>query len=230
MKAAVYTGTRNLYCNMVPAVKSLLINSDVDKIYLLIEDDVFPVELPKEVECINVSGQTYFVPDGPNMKSQFSYMALMRAALPKVFHDLDTILSLDVDTIVDKDISDIWNIPLGDKYYFAATPEHKRSENGFVYTNAGVTLFNLKKLRDDGKVDEVIDVLNTHYFRWVDQDALNYLCQGRIYELSSDFNDTPYTKRPNAIKIKHYAGLKEYGNMSYFNKYRDIPFSEIRKK
>ena len=142
MKYAVYTGTKNLYYDMIPAVKSMLINSDVDKIYLLIEDDKFPIELPKEVECINVSGQTYFKPDGPIMKSQFSYMALMRAALPKVFPDLDTILSLDVDTIVDKDISDIWDIPLGDKYYFAAAPEVKRSENGFVYTNAGVTLFN----------------------------------------------------------------------------------------
>ena len=230
MKYAVYTGTRNLYDNMVPAVKSMLINSDVDKIYLLIEDDKFPVDLPKEVECINVSDQKYFKPDGPNMKSPFSYMALMRAALPKVFPDLDTILSLDVDTIVDKDISDIWDLPLGDQYYFAATPEVKRSENGLVYTNAGVTLFNLKKLRDDGKVDEVIDVLNTAYFRWVDQDVLNYLCQGRIYEMPSDYNDTPYTKRPNAIKIKHYAGMKEYGEMSYFKKYRAIPFSEIRKK
>ena len=42
IKAAVYTGTRNLYKQMVVAVKSLIRNSDVDKIYLLIEDDEFP--------------------------------------------------------------------------------------------------------------------------------------------------------------------------------------------
>lgn len=46
MKAAVYTGTKNLYREMVTASKSLLINSDVDKIYLLVEDDEFPLEIP----------------------------------------------------------------------------------------------------------------------------------------------------------------------------------------
>lgn len=55
MKIAVYTGTRNIYQNMLPSIKSLLIHSDVDKIYLLIEDDIFPYELPPEVECINIS-------------------------------------------------------------------------------------------------------------------------------------------------------------------------------
>ena len=43
IKAAVYTGTKNLYKAMVPAVKSLVCNSDVDKIYLFIEDDKFPL-------------------------------------------------------------------------------------------------------------------------------------------------------------------------------------------
>ena len=55
MKAAVYCGTRNVYQDMIPSMKSLLIHSDVDKIYFLIEDDEFPYPLPPEVECINVS-------------------------------------------------------------------------------------------------------------------------------------------------------------------------------
>jgi len=46
MRAAVYCGTRNLYKNMVIAAKSLLIHSNVEKIYFLIEDDIFPYEVP----------------------------------------------------------------------------------------------------------------------------------------------------------------------------------------
>jgi len=38
-------------------MKSLLIHSNVEKIYFLIEDDEFPYKLPPEVECINVSKQ-----------------------------------------------------------------------------------------------------------------------------------------------------------------------------
>ena len=55
MRAAVYCGTRNVYDDMIPSMKSLLIHSNVEKIYFLIEDDKFPYELPPEVECINVS-------------------------------------------------------------------------------------------------------------------------------------------------------------------------------
>jgi len=40
---------------MITAAKSLLEHSNVEKIYFLIEDDIFPYELPQEIECINVS-------------------------------------------------------------------------------------------------------------------------------------------------------------------------------
>ena len=46
MKIAIYSGTKNVYKNMIPSMKSLLLYSDVDKIYFLIEDDIFPYELP----------------------------------------------------------------------------------------------------------------------------------------------------------------------------------------
>lgn len=55
MRAAIYSGTRNIYEKMLPSMKSLLMHSNVEKIYFLIEDDEFPYELPPEVECINVS-------------------------------------------------------------------------------------------------------------------------------------------------------------------------------
>lgn len=55
MRTAVYTGTRNLYPYMIAAAKSLLVHSNVDKIYFLIEDDKFPYELPPKTVTINVS-------------------------------------------------------------------------------------------------------------------------------------------------------------------------------
>jgi len=55
MKVAAYSGTRNVYYRMIPAVKSLLKNSDVDKVYLLIEDDIFPYDLPDKIVPINIS-------------------------------------------------------------------------------------------------------------------------------------------------------------------------------
>ena len=226
-KAAVYTGTRNLYGDMVTAAKSLLINSDVDLIYLFVEDDKFPYELPPDIKTLNVKNQEYFPKDGPNMTSQYSYMALMRAALAYVFPDYDKILSLDVDTIANKDCSEIWDIDL-DGYYFAACKEPHRSKNGLLYTNAGVTLFNLKKLREDKKVDEVIHCLNVQYMRWVDQDAMNYLCQGHILELKSDYNVNNFTIPTGNPKILHFAGEKNWQDKyEIVKRYREISFEDI---
>ena len=100
MKAAVYAGTRNVYEDMIPSMKSLLIHSDVDKIYFLIEDDEFPYELPSEVECINLNNQKWFLQDGPNMNARCSYMVLLRAAFTKLFPNLDKILIIDNDIII----------------------------------------------------------------------------------------------------------------------------------
>lgn len=229
VKAAVYSGTRNLYDAMLPAVKSLLMHSDVDKVYLLIEDDEFPVKLPKEVECINVSRQTYLKLDSPNMNTSFTYMALIRAALPKIFPDIDVILSLDVDAIVEQDISDIWDLPLGDEYYLSASSEPGKSSQKYIYANTGVALYNLKKLRDDGMVDKILDALNTQFYQIIEQDCINEFCRGHILDMPSEYNATRYTVMTDNPKIIHYAGMKKWDDKPGVLKYRDISFDEIAK-
>lgn len=224
MKRAVYSGTRHIYDDMVVSAKSLATHSDVDEIYFLIEDDEFPYVLPDYVRCINVSDQTYFRSNGPNMNSEYTYMAMMRAALCHIF-DYETILSLDADTICVADISDVWDIPLGNSY-FAAAIEPDRCYGGLIYTNIGVSLYNLDKLRD-GKADEVISVLNSAYFRWVEQDAMNYLCQGRISIMSGDYNACTWTVHASP-KIKHFAGIKEWQDFPEAQKYRQTGWNEIR--
>ena len=115
-KVAAYSATRNMYMFIPAAVKSLLTYSDVDDVWLLIEDDKFPSEFGKLPDCVhtrNLSKQRYLRWDGPNMKCGWTYMAMMRAVLCYEFPDLDRILSIDMDCLCCKDISDI--------YYFSNT-------------------------------------------------------------------------------------------------------------
>lgn len=229
MKAAIYTGTRNLYEHMIPAIKSLLCNSDVDRVYLGIEDDVFPYELPSICETVNFSKQTFFALDGANIKSRFTYMAMMRAVLSKVFPKEHRILSLDVDTIVDKDISDLWDLPIDD-CYFSASHEWHRAQDGYLYTNVGVCLFNLDKLRD-GKADELINVLNKIKLEFVEQDALNILCQGHIHDMPSEYNSNYYTEPCGSPKIIHHIGRNELlPTYEDVQKYAGMSFDEIMAK
>lgn len=228
MKVAAYTGTSNLYPMMYTAVKSLLMHSDVDKVYLLIEDDEFPYELPDIVRTINVKYQKFFYPDGANWRSRFSYMAMMRATYAKMFPKLDRILSLDVDTIVTEDISDLWDLPIDD-YYLSASEEPKATkEHGYFYVNIGVALYNLNKLREDRMVDKVIGELNSKQYAYLEQDAFSELCHDRIYPMPPEYNYTEFTSPSGKPKIVHYAGIREWTDKPEYIEYEKIPISEIK--
>ena len=226
---AVYTGSRNIYEDMLICAKSLIAMSNVNKIYFLIEDDEFPMKYDDTlIEVRNVSNQEYFHPWGPNMKTRFTYFAMMRAALAKEFPDIDHILSLDCDTICVRDVSHIWELPVDD-YYFAASIEPHRSIAGLKYTNVGVALMNLRKQRQTKKVDEYIDVLNLQEFSYVDQDVMNYLSQGYIYEMNSEYNANSWTKPNSNPRIIHFAGMKrdEWHKHPKYKEYKDMTWGDV---
>ena len=62
MKYAAYCITRNLYHDVIPSLKSLLIHTDVDEVFLVIEDDkrrrsdLFPAERPELKQPIYLHG------------------------------------------------------------------------------------------------------------------------------------------------------------------------------
>lgn len=227
MKHAAYFGTREVYGDMETSAKSLVANSDVDKVHFFIEDAEFPHELPSIVECHDVSGQQYFEPGGANYNTPYTYMTMMRAALCHVLPDVDVVLSLDTDTVCIGDASGAWDVDV-DGCYLAATPESWATfRPGLFYCNTGVSLFSLKKLRD-GKADEIIDVLNRHYFRWPEQDAINYLCQGRIADMPPIYNWCPWViqgdwKHP---RIVHYAAQNDWRGKPPVVKYRETEWTE----
>ena len=205
MIAAAYCGTRGIYADMENSAKSLIATTPVDKVYFIIEDEAFPHPLPDIIECIDMSGQTFFDDGFPNAASQYTWMAAMRITLCHVLPHLDRVLSLDADTVFMKDASALWDTDM-DGCYFAAVPEWHRSKDGLVYCNFGVVLYNLEQLRD-GKADECIGVLNRNYYRWVEQDVGNYLCQGRIRQIPALWNSNWWTdKCQSAPVIRHFAG------------------------
>lgn len=235
MKAAVYFGSREIYYDMVASYKSLLVNSDVDKIYLLIEDNEFPFELHPAVETINISKlvPTLFNPDSPNYGSNWTYIGLIRSALTKVFPRHDRILSIDCDTVVLDDISALWDIPLDD-YYVAGVKEPVLSQqHGYLYINAGVTMWNLKKLRKDGMDDQMIYSLNARKHFFVSQDVLNEECKGHILELPVEYNVSSFTGQCDNAKIMHFAGglPRNWRDLNIVKYYRGIsPVDILRQR
>lgn len=230
-KVVIYCGTYNTYPNMIVSAKSLLAHTPIDKIYFLTEDDVFPYEIPDIIENINVKSQRYFPEGGPNFDNVWSYMCMMRAAFPQMFPQHDKALSLDIDIIVNEDISALWDLDLTD-YYYAGVPEPCRQKTSTdpIYCNFGVIMMNLDKLRRDGKDQEAIDLLNRTKLGCPEQDAFNRVCAHHILPLSPNYNFTPFshiTGEPDNEIITHYAGLKYWKHFEPVRKYGNMTWQQV---
>lgn len=228
MKSACYCMTRNIYEQVVPSLKSLLQHSDVDRVYLLTEDDDTGITFPKCVSTINVAGQRWFSRDGPNYNNGWTWMVMMRLALCHVFPELDRILALDLDTIVREDISDLWNAPV-QEHYCAGVIEPGKSLSGVPYINMGVVLWNLDMMRQ-GKADEVIRKLNHYYYRFNEQDCFNECHENKIYRLGAEYNANHYTDMNRGIRIRHYAAEPGwYWDEKIVQELKTAPWPERRR-
>lgn len=221
-RVAIYAGTRNIYLDMVVSAKSLLYHNGADRVIFLTEDDEFPVQLPDCISCVNVSGQQYFRPDGPNYTCQWTYMVMMRTALAKLFPDLHRVLVLDHDTIIRQPLDELWDTNL-DGYYFALVEENFINQRSHPYYNFGVALHNLDELRKDNADDTIINAVNNVYFAYCEQDAVNSLCKKKILALPTKFNVLGFNQPEvpgQHIVIRHYAAgrrpLSQFGDYRLF--------------
>ena len=221
----VYAGDHRVYDMMLASSKSLLANSPVDRIFFLIEHDTFPTNLPPVYHCINVSNQSVFPNDGPNIMRWYSFMTTLRAGLTKLLPpDIDRVLWLDPDTVVVDDISDIWNTPI-QSHFFAAVEEVRNHNHTLKpYFNAGVMLMNLRNFRLTHMDDIVINEINSKHYEHLEQDALNYLCFNHIRRLPSCYSDSFVSEPCKQPRIKHFLAyakpqfkdaVKLYQNMSF---------------
>ena len=213
---AVYSGTRNIYHNMTVAAKSLLYHTHMDRVWFLIEDDEFPEELPDVIRTKNMRGQTWF-PDGPNTRKRWSYMSMLRLALPEILPEEDRVLWLDVDTICNRDVTELIRTDL-DGCYVGMAEEPIRSRRPFRYYNAGVMPMDLEKLRD-GTYLELIRYVNSREMDFPDQDVLNLLCQTKIREISPYWNSNKWIVEVSDPGITHFAADRAYERQPLWQEY-----------
>lgn len=229
----VYSGTRNLYECMLPAIDSLLEHNKPEKVILLIEDDTFPYELPEVCETMNVSvlKNHYFMPNGANMNSVFTYMAMMRICYADLFPQYDKVLQLDVDTIVCDSLEPIWNLDLTGKW-FAACPEYLGNYKPFPnekYYNIGVCVYNLDQMRKDNCLPYMLQTLNYIKLACTEQDVMNMFgVPFKVVDIPKRYNESfccGYTDEPAII---HFAGFPDWWDNEHI--FRRKYLDEHKKK
>lgn len=220
----VYTATRNFYRYLKATIRSLFEFNEPRTVYILAEDDELPFAVPGHAVVINVSGMK---PSGVNATSYYSYMSLIRPMLADIVPE-DKVIYLDVDTVVCDSLLPMWETDMTGKWW-AAVREIQRWHNPFgpEYYNNGVSVYNLKQMRDDGIVPVLAREIETVEYKFPDQDIMNkYAVPNKVVRLDNRFNEaycTGFTLHPAVV---HYAGAHNWFNdrnmfrAEYLNKYR----------
>jgi lipopolysaccharide biosynthesis glycosyltransferase len=110
-----------------------------------------------------------------------SYANYYKLFIPILFPYIERMIHLDGDTMVFKDLWEMFNLPFDDNY-FLGQPTGKCYFKDKIFKknpiNAGVMLFNIKKLREDNKDFELL-----HYLflkKYTEQETICYVFQSNI--------------------------------------------------
>lgn len=144
-----------------------------------------------------------------------------RLNLPEILKNEKRCVYLDGDTMVRKDISDMFDINMND-YYIAGI----RDFNVFInkdstyykdigisnlnsYICSGVLIMNLEKMRSDN-INSALDKLieqndKNKTFKFPDQDALNIACYGHILTLPFKYGALAHTDFKEPYNKNEYA-------------------------
>ncbi|MDY7008253.1 MAG: glycosyltransferase family 8 protein [Cyanobacteriota bacterium] len=118
---------------------------------------------------------------------------------------IDKVIYLDSDLLIQKDLTQLWNIDIQDKDILAVQDTgipYVSSPNGLIkykefglkendkYFNSGVLVINLDKWRSDNLSEEVIKFTQTNResIRWADQDGLNAILVNKWGQLDPRWN------------------------------------------
>lgn len=174
--------------------------------------------------------------DNAPIKLHVTRETYYRLILPWLLPGEDRILYMDPDIIVNGPLDTLWKTELDGASFAAArdrfimllgakTREELKKDT--VYVNAGVTLMDLKRIREEKSQEEILSFLiaRGEDLSFLDQDIINILWEGQIKQIDDAYNLNPnilylkeYLKIPwntHSWKIIHYMGSDKPWNRGY---------------
>lgn len=138
----------------------------------------------------------------------FTSDAILRCFAGRFFPQYDKIIYSDVDVIFVDDISELYDIPIQDKYLAAVKNvfmkyrkyelSHLNQEHYEMlkdsYFGGGLWVLNLEKIRNDDLESKMLDIIGdrTIVKRWNDQDIMNIACENKVAYIPLNYISFPY--------------------------------------
>jgi lipopolysaccharide biosynthesis glycosyltransferase len=139
----------------------------------------------------------------PNLHTSYTPYTLLRLFMDKIPSLPSKLLYLDADTVVMKDLGNLYAVDLQDNYFAGVLDAYGRYLISPHYCNAGVLLFNLDKARNDAIFSKCLTLLSKKHYFFPDQTVFNKVCRHHKLYLPREFNEQKKL-RPSTV-IRHYC-------------------------
>ncbi len=171
-----------------------------------------------------------------NMVRGYTIGTLFRLKIPELLDEnISKVIYLDADILFNIDAKRLWDTDIS-RYYVAAchdeglTDFYKNMADGLVpakkYFNAGVTIFNLEKIRKDFNLftDCINFLINHPKCDLVDQDAINYHFMDNVLYLDKKYN--MFTRNKRGLNLPLEEGIYHFSD-DYCNPIALEPFDKL---
>ena len=178
---------------------------------LLLEDECFKISFE------DVSGYLASIGDRLPIRDYYSKTTYFRLFIPEMFPEYDKAIYIDSDTVVQGDMSKLYNTDLGDRYVGACHEQAMVQVDEFGtyaervvgvdrnnFFNAGMLLINCNAWRKHRVLDKFIDYLGIYNFVVTqDEDYLNLICKDHVLWLDQRWNTEVFGEIPYPIEQAH---------------------------
>lgn len=155
----------------------------------------------------------------------YTLLRLLADLIPEI---PDKILYLDIDMMVNKDISELYNVDISN-YEYAAVKEKYGSV--FIwpdYINAGMLLLNIKKIKETGLLEKARHLIKTKKMLFADQDAI-YRSTTKKLLLPRKYNEQSSFKRQDTV-ICHFCKRLMWLPYPHTENYKQWHIDEMHKE
>ncbi len=135
----------------------------------------------------------------PNESAYCSPYTLIRLLADRIDALPDKILYLDIDVMFNRDINLLYSIDVEDVEYAAARDHYGKYLISPNYVNAGVMLWNLKKMRENGLLQRARELIRKKKLTFADQSAI-IRSTTKKKMLPQKFNDQKFLHKHTVIR------------------------------
>ena len=216
----------------IVSLKSMIANASRDRkyhVYILnteISEDMQKKLLELECEGFeitiqNVSHMLESIKEKLPLRHYYSKTTYYRFFISEMFTEYKKAIYIDSDTIVCGDISELYDIDIGDSYVGAAHEQAMVQTDVYGtycekvvgvdrnnFFNAGIMLINCDKFREKQVMNRFVELLGVYNFIVTqDEDYLNLICKDHVHFIDQRWNSEMEGTLPYPIeeaKIIHY--------------------------